>query len=55
LKEHAWKVCIPLKGIEGSNPSVSAFGHRSFSEGDLRSIQNPLIIHGDLRRTLSAI
>ena len=24
LKEHAWKVCIPLKGIEGSNPSVSA-------------------------------
>jgi hypothetical protein len=25
LKEHAWKVCIPLKGIEGSNPSLSAF------------------------------
>ena len=25
LKEHAWKVCIPQKGIEGSNPSVSAF------------------------------
>ncbi len=24
LKEHAWKVCIPLKGIEGSNPSPSA-------------------------------
>jgi hypothetical protein len=24
LKEHAWKVCIPLKGIEGSNPSLSA-------------------------------
>ena len=24
LKRHAWKVCIPLKGIEGSNPSVSA-------------------------------
>src|SRR5436190_20034473 len=24
LKEHAWKVCIPQKGIEGSNPSVSA-------------------------------
>ena len=23
-KEHAWKVCIPLKGIEGSNPSLSA-------------------------------
>ena len=22
-KEHAWKVCIP-KGIEGSNPSLSA-------------------------------
>jgi hypothetical protein len=24
LKEHAWKVCIPQKGIEGSNPSLSA-------------------------------
>ncbi len=24
LKRHAWKVCILLKGIEGSNPSVSA-------------------------------
>lgn len=23
-KEHAWKVCIPLKGIEGSNPFLSA-------------------------------
>ena len=26
LKEHAWKVCIPQKGIEGSNPSLSAKG-----------------------------
>ena len=24
LKEHAWKACIPLKGIEGSNPFLSA-------------------------------
>jgi len=24
LKRHAWKVCIPQKGIEGSNPSLSA-------------------------------
>ena len=23
-KEHAWKVCILQKGIEGSNPSLSA-------------------------------
>ena len=23
-KEHAWKVCIPLKGIQGSNPCLSA-------------------------------
>ncbi len=22
-KEHAWKACIPLKGIEGSNPFLS--------------------------------
>jgi hypothetical protein len=36
LKEHAWKVCIPQKGIEGSNPSVSAFAHRSFSVGGRR-------------------
>ena len=25
LKEHAWKVCIPQKGIESSNLSVSAY------------------------------
>jgi hypothetical protein len=24
LKEHAWKVCIPQKGIVGSNPILSA-------------------------------
>ena len=24
LKEHAWKVCVPLKGTEGSNPFFSA-------------------------------
>ena len=24
FKEHAWKVCILQKGIEGSNPSLSA-------------------------------
>ena len=23
-KEHAWKVCIPQKGIQGSNPCLSA-------------------------------
>lgn len=23
-KEHAWKVCIPQKGIAGSNPAFSA-------------------------------
>ena len=23
-KAHAWKVCIPHKGIEGSNPFLSA-------------------------------
>ncbi len=25
LKEHAWKVCILQKGIQGSNPCLSAF------------------------------
>ena len=24
LKRHAWKACIPLKGIRGSNPPYSA-------------------------------
>ena len=24
LKRHAWKACIPLKGIAGSNPALSA-------------------------------
>ena len=24
FKRHAWKACIPQKGIEGSNPSLSA-------------------------------
>ena len=24
LKAHAWKVCIPQKGIVGSNPTLSA-------------------------------
>ena len=24
LKVHAWKACVPLKGTEGSNPSLSA-------------------------------
>ena len=24
LKRHAWKACIPLKGIAGSNPVLSA-------------------------------
>jgi hypothetical protein len=24
LNWHAWKACVPLKGTEGSNPSLSA-------------------------------
>jgi hypothetical protein len=24
LKRHAWKACIPQKGIAGSNPALSA-------------------------------
>ena len=31
-KEHAWKVCIP-KGIEGSNPSLSAIHEKGSREG----------------------
>ena len=25
LNWHAWKACVPQKGTEGSNPSLSAF------------------------------
>ena len=28
-KAHAWKVCIPQKGIAGSNPALSAGVQRS--------------------------
>ena len=29
-KAHAWKVCIPQKGIEGSNPFLSAIFAETF-------------------------
>ena len=29
LKAHAWKACMLQKGIEGSNPSLSASPHLS--------------------------
>ncbi len=38
LKRHAWKACIPQKGIEGSNPSLSAkriFYFFRYSKSDL--------------------
>ena len=38
-KAHAWKVCIPQKGIEGSNPSLSA----SFAIKKKTQIINPFI------------
>lgn len=31
-KEHAWKVCIPQKGIKGSNPFSSAGGPNELPE-----------------------
>lgn len=36
LKRHAWKACIPLKGIGGSNPPLSA-SYVGF-DGPLRSL-----------------
>ena len=36
-KEHAWKVCIPHKGIQGSNPCLSAnqfIAFRPLAEGN---------------------
>ncbi len=47
-KEHAWKVCIPQKGIEGSNPSLSAL-HNNWSNtqnSDLRvSVRYSIWLH----------
>jgi ubiquinone/menaquinone biosynthesis C-methylase UbiE len=40
LKEHAWKVCIPLKGIEGSNPSVSAADFMNDSSKSISSVED---------------
>ena len=34
-KAHAWKVCIPLKGIAGSNPALSATKSPCFRKGFL--------------------
>lgn len=34
-KEHAWKVCIPQKGIKGSNPFSSAVGPNELPERHL--------------------
>ena len=34
-KAHDWKSCIPLKGIEGSNPSLSANNRKSPPIGGL--------------------
>jgi hypothetical protein len=33
LKAHAWKVCIPQKGIVGSNPTPSASLRREATQG----------------------
>jgi hypothetical protein len=41
-KAHAWKVCIPHKGIEGSNPSLSASPLTCFS---YNHYQHNLIYH----------
>ncbi len=32
LKAHAWKVCIPQKGIAGSNPALSAMNFNTFAD-----------------------
>ena len=32
------KTVIPRRGIEGSNPSLSAIAHRSFSAGEFFSL-----------------
>ncbi len=35
LKAHAWKACILQKGIEGSNPSLSAIDLITFFFGGM--------------------
>ena len=48
LKEHAWKVCIPLKGIEGSNPSLSA-KHGPTQVGPFLCAKAPPCLHEQVR------
>jgi hypothetical protein len=48
-KEHAWKVCILQKGIEGSNPSLSA-GYIRFD--NFKKLSN---LFGFLRRDVRAV
>ena len=54
LNWHAWKACVPQKGTEGSNPSLSAkflfleiiCSERKFSEGRTEFFfSNLAIIH----------
>ena len=41
LKRHAWKACIPQKGIRGSNPALSAVVMENVKAGkQLKQINN---------------
>ncbi len=37
--EHAWKVCRPLKGLQGSNPCLSACCPTEFQANYVPAIQ----------------
>ena len=51
LKRHAWKACIPLKGITSSNLVLSAFlfvVKKMFESGCLDFSKQPLFYSGHL-------
>ena len=55
LKRHAWKACIPLKGITSSNLVLSAFlfvVKKMFESGCLDFSKQPLFYSGHLLQLL---
>ena len=49
LKRHAWKACIPQKGISGSNPDLSAKHSLSRSQHRFRDADCVLMHHSFAR------
>ncbi len=49
-KAHAWKVCIPQKGIKGSNPFFSAHNIYIFTEKRRKYLSDKIQLEIKLNR-----